>query len=455
MSETLKNEIEFFSPHILLNYKRIDICAKLLFLKYPHIDYFENLYKQQLFCSTAGTFIEFDNPLKRSFNDFKQVFFEINETISNKSFDWYTSPIVIDQNNNLVNGAHRLASAVYNNEPVGAIKTVADAPIQDLYFFKKNGLNSSYIESMLSELFRSTKFSRLGVIWGLNNYQKSRVLDILPDVIWEKDIGLNERGKLNITEVIYQNEPWVRNEKNKSGIYYKSMECFKYSDSATFFIIDDRGHNLTEIKESIRKDIGIGKHAIHICDDHIDSVRIFEMVNNKNSLHMLNNAKTDFWPSLNRKLEKQFNSTSISDQLNDEVLIDGTACLELYGLREANDVDLLTTFEDSNYVNVRSNKDNFHTKKWDELIHNPSNFLIYNRKKFISLENLRRFKMSRREIKDKADIKLINAILSKPDSTFEPAQLLRRQWYKHKATLIKLLQKLGIYEQLRKKLLGR
>ena len=78
------------------------------------------------------------------------------------------------------------------------------------------------------------------------------------------------------------------------------------------FIIDDRGHNLTEIKESIRKDIGIGKHAIHICDDHIDSVRIFEMVNNKNSLHMLNNAKTDFWPSLNRKLEKQFNSTSIS-----------------------------------------------------------------------------------------------------------------------------------------------
>ena len=233
------------------------------------------------------------------------------------------------------------------------------------------------------------------------------------------------------------------------------MECFKYSDSATFFIIDDRGHNLTEIKESIRKDIGIGKHAIHICDDHIDSVRIFEMVNNKNSLHMLNNAKTDFWPSLNRKLEKQFNSTSISDQLNDEVLIDGTACLELYGLREANDVDLLTTFEDSNYVNVRSNKDNFHTKKWDELIHNPSNFLIYNRKKFISLENLRRFKMSRREIKDKADIKLINAILSKPDSTFEPAQLLRRQWYKHKATLIKLLQKLGIYEQLRKKLLGR
>ena len=207
MSETLKNEIEFFSPHILLNYKRIDICAKLLFLKYPHIDYFENLYKQQLFCSTAGTFIEFDNPLKRSFNDFKQVFFEINETISNKSFDWYTSPIVIDQNNNLVNGAHRLASAVYNNEPVGAIKTVADAPIQDLYFFKKNGLNSSYIESMLSELFRSTKFSRLGVFWGLNNYQKSRVLDILPDVIWEKDIGLNERGKLNITEVIYQNEP--------------------------------------------------------------------------------------------------------------------------------------------------------------------------------------------------------------------------------------------------------
>ena len=83
------------------------------------------------------------------------------------------------------------------------------------------------------------------------------------------------------------------------------------------------------------------------------------------------------------------------------------------------------------------------------------NYLIYNRKKFISLENLRRFKMARGETKDRKDIEMINIIISKSPIAFEPSQFFRRQWYKTKAIIIKTLQKLGIYEKLRKKILGR
>ena len=223
---------------------------------------------------------------------------------------------------------------------------------------------------MGEELCRVNGNYRLGIIWGLKSDQKLQVFSMLPELIWDKEVNLSERGKLNIVEVVYQEEKWARDQKNKSGIYYKSMECFKSSDRLSTFLIDNRFYDLSKLKNDVREKIGVGKHAIHICDDHVDTMRIFEMLNNKNSIHLINNANTEFWPSLNERLTKLFYPLCDVASNIDPVLIDGTASLELYGLRRANDIDLITT-DNLCYENIRSRKDDFHQLDWNELIYDP------------------------------------------------------------------------------------
>ena len=455
MSKIIKNEVEIMSPQELVNFNRFDIFAKTLFLKKGHHKFFENLYKQQLFCSTAGTFTEFDNPEKCSFEKFKKVFREINDAIASQSFDWYKSPIVLDQDDNLVNGAHRLAGALCNNAQVGVIRVNSVAQVQSLDFFYKNGLNDEYVKRMLVEASELAKYTRLGVIWGVSETQRDQILNHLTDVIWKKEIRLSERGKSNIVELIYKDEPWVYDNNNKVGIYYKSVECFKFSNLVTFFVIDERGKNLDALKAKIRKSIGLGKHAIHICDDHRDSLRILEVVCNDNSVHLINTASSTFWQILEEKVKLQLDQIENYDQFSDEILIDGTACLELYGLRTASDIDLMSTSEAVVHSSLRKEKDNFHVKSKEDLIYDPHNHLLFNGWKFVSLENLYRFKMARREQKDEGDVKLIKKILVTPRYSYDPKQMVRRQWYKHKAVLIKLLKDIGVYEKLRRMILGR
>jgi hypothetical protein len=193
---------------------------------------------------------------------------------------------------------------------------------------------------------------------------------------------------------------------------------------------------------------------MHICDDHDDSFRLFKMFNNNNSFHLINMAENSFWNDIDLKLQDLFYDLKKAGEVPQSFLIDGTMIMGLYGLREANDLDLIS-FNSKFDKYVRTNNENYHSDKNSELIFNPENYVNYNKFKFISLAKLAEFKSNRCESKDQNDILLIKTLLKLRKRKLQLRQLVKRNWYKYKSDLIKLLTKLGIYKTLRKIILRR
>lgn len=454
MNQKKENIFISNNPIDFLHSSRIDVFAKLTYLKNPNIEYYEHLYKQTIFCSTGGTFSEFDNPNKDSFKKFKETFLEINNAIKEGYFDWEKSPIILDSNEMLVNGSHRLASAIYNKKDAYFQVCKDKAQVQDIIFFEKNGLGANYMQSIKEELIFLKKKYKLGIIWGLTLNNRLKIIDQIPNIILQKSLSLTENGKLNLIKLVYQNEPWIKDNHQQSGIYYKALECFKSLNEFTYFVFEDIKDEANDLKKYIRSKIGLGKHSMHICDDHDDSIRLFKMFNNNNSFHLINMAENIFWNDIDLKLQDLFYDLKKAGEVPQSFLIDGTMIMGLYGLREANDLDLIS-FNAKFDKYVRTNNENYHSDKNSELIFNPENYVNYNKFKFISLTKLAEFKSNRCESKDQNDILLIKTLLKLRKRKLQLHQLVKRNWYKYKSDLIKLLTKLGIYKTLRKIILRR
>jgi hypothetical protein len=106
-------------------------------------------------------------------------------------------------------------------------------------------------------------------------------------------------------------------------------------------------------------------------------------------------------------LVKYFNS-----DINEDYCLTSSIILEMYGLRNANDLDYLHKY-DKKIDNL-----GLHTEEWlqyyndgkDEIIYNPSNYFYFNGLKFASLKIVKEMKEKRNQKKDIIDIELIKKI---------------------------------------------
>jgi predicted nucleotidyltransferase len=96
------------------------------------------------------------------------------------------------------------------------------------------------------------------------------------------------------------------------------------------------------------------------------------------------------------------------------VIIDGSGPMEAFGLREANDIDIISECEltAGRYFDVRSLNElqKLYGNRVDEL-NSPENYFYFFGLKFVSLNKIVEGKKHRGENKDLSDVKLINEFL--------------------------------------------
>ena len=163
-----------------------------------------------------------------------------------------------------------------------------------------------------------------------------------------------------------------------------------------------------ELKENCRDLYNIGKDSLHMSDHTNDTFRIASSLLNNNSIKFLNEGTNDI--SLNTKnlLIKYFNE--LCDN-NDDYCLTSSLILELFGLRQAKDIDYLQ--KDDNKLNIENV--GIHSGVWekyyhvnkDEIIYNPNYRFYLNGFKFATLDVIKKMKRNRNESKDLEDIKLI------------------------------------------------
>ena len=418
-------KIEYVDAHQLLVPQRLDIIAKYKYVEAydngNNIPFLKDLYKKHIEIFTAGSFKEPGSEKeKSSYKDYEESFIQLIENIKVNGMQPDISIIPVGKNNIPLNGGHRIAVAAFYSQKVPIIRFNEVEVDYGYDFFRRAYLDSEYLDYLVIEYLKLHMKVYFACLWPRAEYDKRKeAIEYLKQemsVIAIKEVNLTYDGLKNLMSYVYMGQHWIGDIDNSfKGVYGKVDACYKENASITCVVFEGAElGEVVQVKSKIRNIFNIGNDSIHISDTQAETLLMARLLFNKNSIHALNYA--------NITKEKKFiNKILIFKELIekqkvdvDDVLIDSSSVLGIYGLREPSDIDYLTfkklDIEELNGVDEYDRELIYHSRAKEELIYHPSCYLYAYGMKFITLEELKRMKGVRQDAKDREDCKLIDTV---------------------------------------------
>lgn len=406
----------------LLTWNRFDLAFKLFYLcmRNENPIYGEKIYEQHLRSFGLGEIREPGNPNKTSLEEFLGEFRTIYNQIECSGFDQKISIIPLSLDGSIANGAHRLSSAIYLGVDVSCIATKSNSPIYDYKFFKERNVSTDTLDLIACKFIEYSENTYLAFLWPSAFDNEAQIEKLIPNLVYKKSVIMSLNGAHNLLTQVYQGEEWLgKFEDNFPGAKNKMNECFKLNKPLTVLAFQARCiEDVLKIKEKVRSICNIGKHSIHITDNKIEAIRLSQIIFNENSIHFINYAEPTYFYSNIQRLKLIKNELSKISDLGRSVVIDGGTVLALYGLRESEDIDYLST---NNLINNSESPYPFndhddqlkhHKIPKEELIWNPAYYFFYENIKFVSLKQIYAMKTNRDELKDRVDCNSIRAFIN-------------------------------------------
>ena len=432
MSNILKKEI-IMCNNYNLQY-RFDLGAKYYYLDCYYRNIKCNFYKEvyeKLMISFNGCW-EWPGT-KTKIEDFFESYEKLIDNFIKNGFNKECA-IPMGINNIIYNGAHRLVLCKYFNiEPIFKKDNNNGSKSYDYNYFLKGSkghppLDRKYADVVALnnlELFKNNKNIRIVIIHSVANkmnktIQVENILNKNGKIMYKKEITLSEKGYLNLVIELYRGEPYIGGnfQSSLSNGFGKKKACYANYPLVYYMYYLNKPEEDLNIKESIRKIYNIGKHSIHISDHYHDTYRVSCALLNENSIHFLNNG-TNY---ISKNSQNYLNSYFDIVNCDNDFCVTSSIVLELYGLRNANDVDYLVLEDRKSEERVNKLKSkgiSAHNGKWltfyskdnHNLLYDPNNYFYFNGHKFLSLKNIKEMKENRNEKKDIKDNNLIIKIL--------------------------------------------
>lgn len=466
------NEEYFFTmvdPLKLLIPERIDLIAKIKYIdsinRDINTDHYKHLYRKTIEAFSEGNYQEPGQSGKNSFAKYEEVFKELNESIKKAGVDTKKSIIPVGDNGAILDGAHRVALSIYYKKQVPVVYLKNICVNYDSQYFKNRLLEENCIDEMMLEYCKLKDVIAICIWPKCNSLNRDKALEIIHKnlkVIYEKDVYLNYNGLRNFMIEVYRHQDWIGDSTNKhKGVYQKLDNCYLKNESLKVILIENTNDEVTNIKSEIRDILKMGNHCIHSTDDREETIQLFSLVANENTINFLNNGDPDCFSSLQEEIEK-LKKVCKDNEINlEDIVIDSSSVLALYGIRENNDLDFLVSdllIDKMKSLNLETHNSElrYYDNSLDDLLYNPQNYFIYNELKFLSLSIVKKMKQKRNEKKDKDDVVLINHLNKNNFKTLLKKRkiALKRKLRNVKTNLkikIKLvLKKIGCYDILKK-----
>lgn len=423
-SSLIKDEYEIIqvNPRDLLSWNRLIVAFNLLYLdlKGKNNELAYKIYYEMVRGTSLGTFIEPFYEEKNSIEKFFEHFENIFKSLKIKGFDPNLSLIPLANNNTILNGSHRVACANKLLIPVYCVKTELEPIVDDYLNLFNRKVPVEYIEMAVVKFIEYSNNCYMAFLWPSSKKYHKKIQQLFSRVVYSKEIKLSLNGVHNLLIELYKHMDWVGTpENNFPGIRQKLVECFPALKPFKVVIFqEDSIEKVRYIKEQARAICNIGYSAIHITDTIEETLRIAKLLLGDNQHHFLNFAKPFKYQHVQNDIEniKVFLSKNNIDF--EDIVVDGSLVLALYGIRKNKDVDLLvndiykTKFNHCIY-NLHDNELKWHGIEKRELLYNPKYFFYYSNIKFVSFLQLYNMKKNRNEAKDRIDLKLMQAYLSK------------------------------------------
>ena len=407
----------------LLTSNRIDVIIKYLYvnslLNGQGTSFYKQLYLDHI--KAFNGFVEADDTNKVGSDAFDNNIKDLLVSIKNKGFDGkHFLPISSD--NVPIDGAHRLAIALALGIKVLAFKiNNAKSYCFDLKFFENRGLPTYELDHVAEQYAKIKANTYLVMVWPVASGFQNEIESILSKkgvVVYYKEIKLSINGMVNLQRKVYKNEQWLGTYADDfEGVWLKASQCYK-EDGVLRVFLYETCNDLISIKNEIRSLFNIGKHAVHINDTHEETITLSNLLFNNNSIMYLNSSKRKFLKNYNRLLEEYKSNISIFD--SDCFSLIGGVMSEL-GVREANDLDYITTLEDfpnaiTNEIEKETKKTKYTNVSISDMIFNHQYYFKIDGIKFVCPIILLEIKQRRNNDRDKEDIAYLKNVISNNSS---------------------------------------
>jgi hypothetical protein len=366
----------------------------------------QELYKTYMLATRPTEGFSEDN-LKFSLEDYIQSFRNLFESIKLHGFDPNYGSIPSTELG-ITNGAHRLASALVLAKNVVRTHSTEENHNYGFRFMQSVGIPEKYIDATVLEYLyyaqRSTVFCAMGITSSMAaNIQKS--LDQSGfSTVYVKAIKLSEIGQRRLMKLLYGSNDWWTTD------FYESLalERFSNRDSTYFFFVVAKFPEIEIRFKSEVRDKYFDSYTFkkfHSSDNNEETLRIAESVLNENSLFVLNEAPIE---SERRLIEVIRGHQYLQNLDPKNFAIDGSANLEILGIRKAKDLDFIEIEKKYSEASPSSMSHNLEYQHLpiepSQLIIDPRNFAVVEGFKFVSIAQTISFKAHRAEDKDLLDI---------------------------------------------------
>lgn len=403
-----------------LSPQRLDVMAKLPFAEayiQNRIDpWASRLFRDFLLLSNGGP--QFSENGKRTISDYENSFRAVIDSISSEGFREDLSSIPFTSGG-ISNGAHRLAACIaLGQEPKYRQVDDDQSEAYGYRYMRKILVPDQQIEYMVWRYLCLKPDARLLLLTNVSKVDAVRILDRLRHLIagpeiYMQTLDLNSAAKKRLMFLTYGHLEWWHPSLAEPMV-------------AERFLMGDRGNHIvyfettsdsqtSQIKTALRAEfkekIGF-ERQIHGSDNHYETLRIAEAALNSLSRWFMNISESDAESRILGLIQSE--GPRLEYFTENDWCIDGSAVLEMFGIRQARDVDFISCSGATNnflWDNHNAEYVKYSTSP-DEVIFDPRRHWRYAGVKFMSLAELAGQKSLVLEEKSKNDLALISDFLN-------------------------------------------
>ena len=391
----------------LLTPNRLDIVARIPFAKAlisgSGTTWGLHVYSQYLQFMSKG---QYGEDFKFSQADYIQEFCALVKSITINGFkeEFGFVPLV---NGEVINGAHRVATCIALNLRVSCQEVNGNPEIQNYAVLQNRGIPQYLLDYLVLEYVKLKDSARAFVLLDSTEETLRKILKDFSNtesILCIKQISLTEIGKRRIIDLMYSHNDWWTFELLERFV----NERFNSPSNNCFVLVfDSTGiKDIRTLKETLRAHLSKDEfeRKLHGTDDQTDTIQLCETILNSNGLFFLNNSPIG--------AEHRIQGLISSSGTLPKTLV-GSAPLELYGLREARDLDFASAeLEIEKYDDRLEIADLIgYDLDAESLVCDPRFFTSYKSLKFASLPSVLFYKSNRMQNKDIEDVKLISNFL--------------------------------------------
>ena len=411
----------FVPPNQLLTPKRLDILFRYRYAQaiinksspnWGLTVYREFLEKSNLNCG-------YSEDGKNSFFDYINAFNNLLHSIQSIGFD-PTMSIIKVHGNDLINGAHRTAIGLATGKDIPIMNVATQNPL-NYNFHKINslGLSQNILDDILMSYAELKSGFRYLILIGCDfDTHKSfrEFTEHHPAFVGIKTLVLTDIGIRRILKLMYECNEWWNEELLEEFVSLRFDDeratsqatiCFFDLPDADEFRILKLG-----LREAVLKDYKY-KRNLHGSDTYQESLLMAQSVLNSNSVFFINNSSIGSESRILKELDK----LPISHKERSDLCVSGSSILEAYGLRKAQDIDLVqgtSPIDNEQYLTwIKYSYQHYEsTPDYNEMVYDPRHYTYISGYKFLSLHSCLLFKLIRNQKKDEIDTKIIFEFLS-------------------------------------------